>query len=118
MLIYNQKLKPRARELRKNQTHAEELLWKRIKGKQVNGYQFLRQRPVANFIVDFLCLKLRLVIEIDGPIHIQNKGVDTFRQEQLELLGFMILRFSNEEIEENIDSVVEVISKYTKKSNP
>lgn len=118
MLTYNQKLKPRARELRKNQTDAEELLWKQVRGKKIGGYQFLRQRPIGNFIVDFVCLKSKLIVEIDGPIHIQNKGIDIFRQEQLELFGFTVLRFSNEEIEENIDVVVDTIARHMKKSNP
>ena len=109
-LLYNQKLKPRARELRKNQTKAEELLWEKIKGRQIKGYQFIRQRTISNFIADFVCLKLKLVIEVDGLIHKQNKDTDTFRQEQLELLGFKVLRFSNEEVEKNIKLVLTKIT--------
>ncbi len=110
LLLYNQKLKLRARELRKNQTYAEKLLWARIKGRKIKGYQFLRQRPIANFIVDFVCLRLKLVIEIDGLIHTQSKDADAFRQGQLELLGFKVLRFSNEKVEKDIMSVLKRIS--------
>ncbi len=113
MLIYNRKLKLRARELRKNQTPAESLLWERIRGKQIKNCQFVRQRTIHNFIVDFVCLKLKSVIEIDGPIHKQNKDVDLFRQEQLEILGFKVLRFSNEEIEKDMDFVLKKIVEYT-----
>ena len=109
-LIYNSLLKPRARELRKNQTKAEELLWEQIRGRKIKGYQFIRQRAISNFIVDFVCLKLKLVIEVDGLIHTQNKDTDTFRQEQLELLGFKVLRFFNEEVEKNIELVIKKIA--------
>jgi leucyl-tRNA synthetase len=114
MLLYNHKLKPRARELRKNQTHAEILLWEKIKGRQVGNLQFLRQRPIGNFIVDFVCLVSKLVIEIDGPIHMRTKETDVFRQEQLELFGFRVLRFSNRDVEENIERVVEHIAQYAR----
>ncbi len=110
VLIYNQKLKPRARELRKNQTPAEALLWEQIRGKKIKNCQFVRQRAIASFIVDFVCLQSKLVIEIDGPIHLQHRNTDTFRQEQLELLGFRVLRFSNKEVEADINSVIGVIA--------
>lgn len=110
VLTYNQKLKPRAREFRKNQTQAEKLLWKQIRRKQIKGYQFLRQRPIGNFIVDFVCLRSKLIIEINGPIHIQRKNTDQFRQEQLEILGFKVLRFSNTEIKDEMSLVLQKVA--------
>jgi very-short-patch-repair endonuclease len=67
-LIYNKQLKPLAKNLRKAGNLAEVLLWKELKGKQL-GYQFLRQRPIDKYIVDFYCPALNLVIEIDGVSH-------------------------------------------------
>ncbi|MSR71619.1 MAG: DUF559 domain-containing protein [Candidatus Taylorbacteria bacterium] len=110
VLLYNPLLKSRARELRKNQTKAEELLWQEIRGKKIKGYQFIRQRTIASFIVDFVCLRLKLIIEVDGEIHLQNKDMDKFRQEQLELLGFRVLRFTNDEIEKDIKLVLTKIA--------
>jgi very-short-patch-repair endonuclease len=69
MLHYDQNLKQRAREPRKNSTLAEVLLWNQLKRRKMLGYSFLRQRPILNYIVDFYCPKLKLVIEIDGDSH-------------------------------------------------
>lgn len=114
MLIrYNPKLRVRASGLRTNQTRAESLLWDKIRGKKIRGRQFLRQRPIGNYIVDFLCMELKLVIEIDGLIHELNKDLDRFRQEQLELLGFKVVRFTNKEVEEDIHNVVQKIYQLT-----
>jgi very-short-patch-repair endonuclease len=69
IIPYNPKLKARARELRKNMTPGEQRLWQFLRGKQVLGFDFDRQRPIDQFIVDFYCKKLRLAIEIDGASH-------------------------------------------------
>ena len=96
---YNKDLKKYARKLRNNSTHAEVILWDKIlKRKQLKGYSFLRQRPIDNYIVDFFSKELKLIIELDGEIHIFQNGKDKKRETKLLELGYSILRFRNEEI--------------------
>ncbi len=95
IIPYNPLLKERARELRKNMTPGEVTLWKHLKGKQMCGYDFDRQRPIDQFIVDFYCKKLMLAIEIDGSSHDspEAQDQDAERQGRLESLGVRFLRF-------------------------
>ena len=109
ILKYNPNLKDKARKLRKNSTLSEVLLWNRLKGRQLKGYQFLRQKPVDNYVVDFFCRRLNLVIEIDGDTHIDNEASDKIRQMKLESMGISFLRFSDNEIKSNLDRVVQTI---------
>jgi len=107
---YNKDLKLRARELRKHSTKAEICLWSFVlKGGWLMGYEFLRQRPVLNYIADFFCKDLMLIIELDGLIHefdeIQVR--DTQKQQALEAVGFTVLRFSNWEVLHRFDEVAE-----------
>lgn len=98
----------RARELRKNQTTAEQILWEKLRGKRINGIRFRRQHPISNFIVDFYCHQKKLIIEVDGGIH-RDKNVnekDECRTIELEKLGLTVIRFTNEEIETNIGEVI------------
>ncbi|MBX4197819.1 DUF559 domain-containing protein [Candidatus Parcubacteria bacterium] len=113
IIPYNHKLKEHSRELRKNSTLAEVLLWNRLKGKQIRGYQFLRQKPIGNYILDFYCKELKLAIEVDGQIHRLKIEADTFRQGQLESFGITFLRFSNNQVEKDIDNVIGKINKAT-----
>ena len=87
---YNKNLKKYARKLRKNSTLPEVILWSSVlKRKQLKGYQFLRQRPIGNYIVDFFCKELKLIIEIDGEIHQFQKSKDARREEDLKELGYI-----------------------------
>ena len=89
-------------------TPAEVYLWKRLKRKQVFGYDFDRQRPINEYIVDFYCKSLRLVIEIDGSSH-DYKGAyekNVIRQEKLESLGVSFLRFRDQDVFQDIDNVI------------
>lgn len=98
---YNKDLKEFARKLRKNSTKAEIKLWKEVlRGGKMQGYTFLRQRPVLKFIADFMCKKLRLIIEVDGFTHHREEQwkLDKSRQNELEKVGFSVLRFTDEEI--------------------
>jgi very-short-patch-repair endonuclease len=96
---YNKDLKEFARNLRNKSTLPEVILWNKIlKRKQLRGYPFLRQRPVENYIVDFFCKDLKLIIEIDGKIHKFQKSKDKKREEELLRLGYSIIRFENEEV--------------------
>ncbi|TYC01378.1 MAG: endonuclease domain-containing protein [Kosmotoga sp.] len=83
-LPYNPKLKELARELRKNSTLAEVLLWNELKKKKLKGYRFIRQKPIGNYIVDFFCKELFLAIEIDGSTHYEKGEEDIRRQKELE----------------------------------
>lgn len=105
---YNKELKEFARKLRKNATKAEIKLWNEVlRGGQMHGYKFLRQRPVLNYIADFMCKELMLIIEVDGYSHglEERWQLDKARQEDLESLSFTVLRFTDEEVLRDIDNV-------------
>ncbi|RKG35209.1 DUF559 domain-containing protein [Acinetobacter guerrae] len=108
MKPYNKNLKLPSRDLRKNMTDAEQVLWQSIRRKQILGLQFYRQKPLLNFIVDFYCPAADLVIECDGGQHYTEDGLaaDKSRDYALNELGLMVLRFSNHEILTEIDAVV------------
>lgn len=103
---YDPKLKQCSRDLRNNSTLSEVLLWNQIKGRKIKGYQFMRQKPMINYIVDFYCSKLKLVIEIDGDSHIGKEDKDQYRQEKIEALGIQFLRFSDLDVKKNMNGVL------------
>jgi len=95
----NTNLKPFSRELRTYGTKGEAVLWKMVlRARLMNGYQFNRQFIIENYIVDFICRKLNLIIEIDGSSHFTKSIADRERQQRLEDLGFVVLRFSEFEV--------------------
>ena len=98
-------------ELRKNMTDAEQKLWSHIRKKQLNGYKFRRQQPIGPFVVDFVCLPKKLILEIDGGQHNSEECIKTDNQRTIYLAskGFTILRFWNNEIFDNIQGVLEQI---------
>lgn len=103
-----------ARELRKNMTDSERLLWAKIRRKQLKGYQFYRQKNIGNYIVDFYCPAAKLIIEIDGGQHYseeENKK-DEVRDRYLARLEFTVMRFSAREVFKNINGVLERIYEY------
>ncbi len=112
ILPYNPILKDLARELRNNSTLSEVLLWRHLKGRQMLGYDFDRQKPIDNFIVDFFCNELMLAIEIDGETHNYKVSRDRERQKRLEGLGVWFLRFTDEEVKQNIEGVVAEIERW------
>ena len=104
---YNKNLKSLARNLRKQGTKGEAILWRDVlKARQMRGYQFNRQFVIKNYIVDFVCRKLKLIIEIDGYSHFVKSEEDYLREKELEELGFRILRFSEAIVVYRIDEVV------------
>ncbi len=111
IIPYNPKLKPLAQALRKNMTFAEILLWNELKNKKMKGYDFDRQRPIDNYIVDFYCKDLQLAIEIDGISHdIEDVIVnDLERQKRLEKLGVRFLRFDDREVRKDMRNVLRTI---------
>ncbi|HLG39176.1 MAG TPA: endonuclease domain-containing protein [Chitinophagaceae bacterium] len=105
---YNKNLQPYANRLRKEMTKAEACLWKYVlRAGKMKGFQFRRQRPVLNYIADFMCKELMLVIKVDGNIHQLEEVIknDEIRQKALEEIGFTVLRFANAEVLNNIQSV-------------
>ena len=92
--------------LRKNMTKTEELLWDKLKGKQILGLRFRRQHPIDIFIADFYCHEARLVIEIDGDIHNYSIEFDNGREAEIEEYNIKVIRFSNDQVINDIESVV------------
>lgn len=111
MLRYNKSLQSRARDLRKNMTDAENRLWLKLCRKQLSGLQFYRQRIIGNFIVDFYCPRARLVVEVDGGQHYHGKvkANDKIRDEQLTNMGLKVLRFSDGDVLNRTEAVLEEI---------
>ncbi len=112
---YNKNLKIFARENRKQMTQAEVYIWENIlRRKQLYNLKFLRQRPIDNYIVDFMCKEINLIIEIDGLTHsfeevFQN---DLIREKKLIELGFKIIRFNDEEVLKDLDNVFRVLENF------
>ncbi len=111
MLPYNASLKEYSRQLRENMTDAERHLWAKLRMKQLNGYQFYRQKPIGGYIVDFYCPRAKLGIEVDGGQHFVGEKVedDRIKDEHMISLGFKVLRFTNTEVLTNIEGVIERI---------
>jgi very-short-patch-repair endonuclease len=89
-------------------TDAEQMLWKRLRDRQFNGHKFRRQHPFGDFILDFVFLEIKLVIEIDGSQHMES-AKDQARDQALAHAGFMVARFWNNQVLNELDSVVEAI---------
>ncbi|VAW23193.1 hypothetical protein MNBD_BACTEROID01-1866 [hydrothermal vent metagenome] len=102
---YNRNLKEYARKLRKEGTKGEAILWKHLLRAKQTGWQFNRQFPIGNYIVDFICRKLKLIIEIDGSSHLTKGEEDFERQNYLGDLGYRVLRFSESEVIYRMDDV-------------
>jgi very-short-patch-repair endonuclease len=105
-LPYKRKLTELARKNRNNPSPAEKKIWNVILSrKQFKGYRFTRQKPLGGYIVDFYCSKLQLVIEIDGDSHTENKEYDKTRTEVMSQLGLRVLRYTNQEVLNNLEGV-------------
>lgn len=113
----NHKLFEFSKVLRKVGTDAEDILWQALRRKQLSGFKFRRQHPLHKYIADFYCHEAKLVIEVDGGIHNNpdNKEYDNNRSYELEQLGIKVLRFTNEEVNDNLEIVLNVIKKHLEK---
>lgn len=114
IIPYNPNLKEFARELRNNSTKPEIILWQKLKRKQMYGYDFHRQKPLDNYIVDFFCHELMLAIEVDGYSH-QFEEVydkDVRKTQRLNELGVTVLRFTDNEVLKEMFSVMLAIENY------
>ncbi|MEK6742206.1 MAG: endonuclease domain-containing protein [Nitrospirota bacterium] len=110
-LFNKTEIKDKRRTLRKNMPQAEVMLWSKLRGKNVKGYKFRRQYSVGSFIVDFYCAELKLAIEIDGESHFieGSEDRDRKRQEFIESAGIRFIRFTNTDVYERLDGVLEAI---------
>jgi very-short-patch-repair endonuclease len=95
--------------LRHNQTRAEHRLWLQLRNKRIANRRFRRQVRLDRYVVDFVCFSLRLIIEVDGPSHELTPGQDAVRTRRLEAQGYRVIRFSNEQVMRELDSIVETI---------
>ena len=109
-----------ARNLRRNSTHSERIFWQIVRNRKIKNKKFRRQYPIEfeyygqkrHFIADFYCHECKLIIEIDGGIHETQKDYDKLRSEIINKLGMKVVRFRNEEIENNLDEVIEKLMNY------
>ena len=108
VIPYNPKLKLFARQLRNQSTQSEIKLWQQLKNKQFQGFRFHRQNPLLNYIADFYCYDLKLVIELDGYTHQFEQTIikDELKTEQLEKFGLKVLRFTDDEVMHNLEGVM------------
>ena len=111
IIHYNPKLKVLAAQLRSKGTKSEILLWNQLKGSQMNGFRFIRQKPIGDYIVDFYCKEVGLVIELDGLSHQSNevKDLDERKQSYLESIGLKVIRFEDEDVMRDLPNVMRVI---------
>ena len=101
----NEVNKTRSRAFRSNPTDAERALWRQLRCRQLGGYKFRRQQPVGQYIVDFVCLERRVIIELDGGQHAKQVGYDAERTAWLESQGFRVLRFWNNQVFQELEGV-------------
>jgi very-short-patch-repair endonuclease len=111
-------VRTRARELRQEQTFAERLLWRVLRDRSVNGLKFRRQHPLDGFVLDFFCPEARLCVELDGGIHDTQPERDAARTAQLEARGLRVMRFRNEEVENDMPSVLRRIARAAARVSP
>ncbi len=99
----------RARQMRCNPTPAETCLWSVLRNQQVEGSKFVRQYPIPPYIVDFCCREKKLVVEVDGSVHLEHAAEDLARDQDLEELGYHVIRFKNADVLNNINAVITII---------
>ena len=104
-----------ARQMRAAPTVSERKLWTRLRKKQVGGFKFRRQHIIHTFIIDFYCPAAKLVIEVDGDIHLGSKEYDEERDKFLQALGYNVLRIRNMQVEQDIDQVIGLIAEQLQK---
>jgi very-short-patch-repair endonuclease len=114
IIPYNPKLTALGRKLRNESTETEIYLWLKLKGKQMYGYDFHRQKPIDNYILDFFCYDLLLGIEVDGYSHeiVEVYNKDRIKQKRMNELGITILRFSDFEVLKDMENVIRAIEFY------
>ena len=107
----------RARELRRQMTEEEQILWQHLRANRLDGWHFRRQQVIAGFIVDFYCHAASLVVELDGPIHANQVEYDSERDRVLAEKGLRVLRFPNRQVHENLEDVLQRILQACRERN-
>ena len=112
IIPYNPKLKEFAKQLRNNSTKAEIILWQKLKRDQMYGYDFHRQKPIDNYILDFFCYELMLGIEVDGYSHefLEVYEKDLIKEKKMNELGITVLRFSDYQVLKDTENVIRAIA--------
>jgi very-short-patch-repair endonuclease len=110
----NSKLFEFSKALRQKQTEAEDIMWQCLRNRKILGFKFRRQHPLDKYIADFYCYEVKLVVEVDGGIHnrLENREYDKGRSDELRELGITVIRFTNEEVSDHIEMVLNVIRRY------
>ena len=110
----------RARQLRQQQTPSERLLWRHLRNNYLHGLKFRRQHVIGRYIVDFCCIEKKWVIEIDGEIHSEGDipKRDLIRQREIEKMGYRVIRFSSQDVMENLGGVIEMLSIVLREPSP
>ena len=106
----SQAMLARARQLRREQTPAEALLWEHLRNRRLKGLKFRRQHPVGRFVADFYCAQHRLIVELDGAVHRMQGEYDALRTEELERDGYRVIRFTDNQVERDLEWVLERIA--------
>jgi len=105
-------IRSKAKDLRNNMTEAELILWEHLRKRRLNKTHFRRQHPFGIYILDFYCYEANLATEIDGPIHLDHQEYDLDRTKDLESSGMKVIRFTNSDIKERIEWVLDMIKSY------
>jgi very-short-patch-repair endonuclease len=111
-------MKEFARRLRKESTDAERWLWQRLRNRELLGWKFRRQHPIGSYIVDFVCIEKRIIVELDGSQHAENQEADRVRSEYLEEKGYLVLRFWNNDVLIEGEGVLNTILSHLDKEDP
>ncbi len=106
-----------ATHLRKQDVPAEALLWEELRDRRCGGYKFVRQQPIAGYVVDFLCRQAKLVVELDGVTHLGRESYDAQRSREIMECGYVVMRLTNDDIYEDIDACVEAIYEFLEAAN-
>jgi very-short-patch-repair endonuclease len=100
-----------AKELRQNQTKAEKLFWRQVSNRQFQGSKFKRQVPMGNYIVDFVCHDMKVIVELDGGQHVLQEQQDQVRTNELQNQGYQVIRYWNNDVLSNIEGVMQDLAK-------
>jgi very-short-patch-repair endonuclease len=111
-------MKSLARTLRKESTDAERWLWRRLRNRELLGWKFRRQHPIGRYIVDFVCIEKRIIIELDGSQHAENQMADSSRSEYFKEKGYQVLRFWNNDVLKKGEAVLNAILSYLNEDPP
>jgi very-short-patch-repair endonuclease len=103
-------IKDKVRLLRKNSTDSEKRFWSQLRNRRLNGWKFRRQFPIGQYIVDFECYELKLIVEVDGGQHADQEFYDSKRTEFLKWKGYQVIRFWNNEVLGNLEGVLEALT--------